>query len=93
MSKSSIDLQNFFPKNQLKVVDILEDKTNIKIKLKSKTVSCACTKYNTLSDKHHRTYIRKVQDLPILGKQVLLKINSYEYICKNSKCSNKTIVE
>ena len=26
MSKSSIDLQNFFSKNQLKVVDILEDK-------------------------------------------------------------------
>ena len=26
ISKSSIDLQNFFPKNQLKVVDILEDK-------------------------------------------------------------------
>ena len=93
MSKSSIDLQNFFPKNQLKVVDILEDKTNIKIKLKSKTVRCACPKCNTISDKHHGTYIRKVQDLPILGKQVLLEINSYEYRCENSKCSNKTIVE
>ena len=93
MSKSSIDLQNFFPKNQLKVVDILEDKTNIKIKLKSKTVRCACPKCNTISGKHHGTYIRKVQDLPILGKQVLLEINSYEYRCENSKCSNKTIVE
>ena len=88
MSKSSIDLQNFFPKNQL----IVEDKTNIKIKLKSKTVRCACPKCNTLSDKHHGTYIRKVQDLPILDKQVLLEINSYEYRCENSKYSNKTIV-
>ena len=43
---------NFFLKNQLKV-DILEDKTNIKIKLKSKTVRCACPKCNTISDNHH----------------------------------------
>lgn len=93
MWKSSIDLQNFFPKNQLKVVDILEDKTNIKIKLKSKTVRLAYPKCNTFSDKHHGTYMRKVQDIPILVKQVLLEINSYEYRCENSKCFNKTIVE
>lgn len=31
--------------------------------------------------------------MPILGKQVLLEINSYEYKCENIYCSNKTIVE
>lgn len=65
----------------------------IKINLKSQTQSCICPKCNTISNKYHGTYIRKVQDLPILGKQVLLEINSFEYKCENEKCSNKTMAE
>lgn len=42
MQNSSIDLQNFFPNKQLKVNGIFEDKTMIKIKLKSQTTSCTC---------------------------------------------------
>ena len=44
MSKSSIDLQNFFPKNQLKVVDILEqmgacvEKNGDKVRVKSEAL-------------------------------------------------------
>lgn len=93
MLNSSIDLQNFFPNKQLKITDIFEDKTMIKIKLKSQTTSCTCPKCNTISTKYHGTYVRKVQDLPILGKQVFLEINSYEYNCENNDCPNKTIAE
>ncbi|GAB6169343.1 hypothetical protein JCM1393_18030 [Clostridium carnis] len=93
MCNSSIDLQNFFPTNKLKITNILEDTKVIKISLKSQSNNCICPKCNIISNKYHGTYIRKVQDLPILGKQVLLEINSYEYKCKNIDCSNKTIVE
>lgn len=93
MCNSSIDLQNFFPTNKLKITNILEDTKVIKISLKSQSNNCICPKCNIISNKYHRTYIRKVQDLPILGKQVLLEINSYEYKCENIDCSNKTIVE
>ncbi|ALR90284.1 ISL3 family transposase [Clostridium butyricum] len=93
MCNSSIDLQNFFPTNKLKITNILEDTKVIKISLKSQSNNCICPKCNIISNKYHGTYIRKVQDLPILGKQVLLEINSYEYKCENIDCSNKTIVE
>lgn len=93
MCNSSIDLQKFFPTNNLKITNISVDSKVIKISLKSQSNSCICPKCNTISNKYHGTYIRKAQDLPILGKQVLLEINSYEYKCENIDCSNKTIVE
>lgn len=93
MCNSTIDLQNFFPRQQLKVIGILEDEKVITINLKSQTNKCICPKCNTVSTKHHGTYTRKVQDLHILGKQVLLKINAYEYNCENSNCPIKVIAE
>jgi transposase len=42
---------------------------------------------------YHGTYVRTVQDLPILGKSVLLKIAAYEYNCLNTNCEQKTIVD
>lgn len=93
MCNSSINLQSFFPTNKLKIINISEDTKVIKINLKSQSTKCICPNCNTISNKYHGTYVRKVQDLPILGKQVLLEINSYEYKCENSDCSNKTIVE
>ena len=93
MCNSSIDFQNFFPSKQLKITNILEDTGMIKINLKSQTNTCICPQCNTFSNKHHGTYVRKVQDLPILGKRVLLEINAYEYKCENKDCPNKTIAE
>lgn len=75
MCNSSIDLQNFFPTNKLKITNISEDTKVIKINLKSQSNTCICPNCNTTSHKYHGTYIIKVQDLPILGKRVLLEIN------------------
>lgn len=93
MSNSSINLQTFFPDKQLKITNISETDTTIKLNLKSQTKSCICPNCNNISNKYHGTYIRKVQDLPILGKQVRLEINAYEYKCENNDCTNKTIAE
>ncbi|MCI5726532.1 MAG: ISL3 family transposase, partial [Clostridium sp.] len=63
MCDSSIDLQNFFPSKQLKIINVSESDTDIKIKLKSQNSSCICPKCNKISTKYHGTYTRKVQDL------------------------------
>ena len=42
---------------------------------------------------YHGTYIRNVQDLPILGKNVMLQIKSYEYKCENSECDAVSTIE
>mgnify|MGYP000236794393 FL=1 len=49
---------------------------------------CGC-----ITDKYHGTYIRKVQDLPILGKMVQLEICSHEYECINDGCEVTTFAE
>ena len=37
--------------------------------------------------------LRKVQDLPILGKTARLHITAHEYVCNNRSCSKVTFVE
>lgn len=56
----------------------MQQKLDQIIALKSKTNSCTCPKCNAILTKYHGTYVRKVQHLPMLGKQVLLEINAYE---------------
>ena len=61
--------------------------------MKSTSSSCKCPKCNRITQKYHGTYTRKVQDLPILGKNVQLKICSHEYACLNDECEVVSIAE
>jgi len=70
---TSLQLQSFFPLDQLKVISVTNENDLIIIKLKSQTKSCVCPKCGTLTKKYHGTYTRRVQDLPIHGKQVFYK--------------------
>ena len=51
--------------------------------MKSQKHSLSRYKCETEMKKYHATYPRTVQDLPILGKQMILKIQSYNYYCDN----------
>ena len=61
--------------------------------LQSISKDCRCPKCGYITDKYHGTYIRKVQDLPILGKMVQLEICSHEYECINNDCEVTTFAE
>lgn len=61
--------------------------------MKSISKSCKCPKCNCVTDTYHGTYNRKVQDLPILGKNVQLEICSHEYACMNANCETTTFAE
>lgn len=61
--------------------------------MKSISKDCRCPKCGCITDKYHGTYIRKVQDLPILGKMVQLEICSHEYECRNNDCEVTTFAE
>ena len=86
MTLSMIDFQNFFPK-ELEVISMDDNEKSIDIRLKSKSKHYICYKCKKLLSKHHATYNRKVQDLPIFGKSVQLYINAYEYYCETCQCS------
>ena len=88
-----LNIRSFFPFEGLHISNIQENDSSIEIKLKSITTTCTCPKCNTVSEHCHGTYKRKVQDLPILGKNVTLHIRAREYYCDNEDCEVSTIAE
>ena len=91
-TKTALDLHEFFPV-ALEIYDIVSDENQITIYMKSKSKECICPACGTISQKHHGTYHRHVQDLPIFGKSVWLDITAYEYQCENPDCLNVSNVE
>lgn len=63
-------LNRFYPEEGLKISNVIQEKDSILIHLKSVTKSCTCPKCGCATSNYHGTYKRKVQDLPILGKNV-----------------------
>lgn len=92
-NKSELILNTFYPEEILKIIEILQQPECILIKMKSITHSCTCPGCNQSTGKYHGTYIRKVQDLPILGKRVMLDIKAYEYECENPECAITSFAE
>ena len=73
-SHSTLCIDSFYPETELKITEIQQDKEQILIRMKSISKKCKCPKCGCITDKYHGTYMRKVQDLPILGKRVQLEI-------------------
>ena len=92
-SHSTLCIDSFYPETELKITKIQQDKEQILIRMKSISKKRKCPKCGCITDKYHGTYMRKVQDLPILGKRVQLEICSHEYKCMNNECDVMTIAE
>lgn len=90
---ATLCLDSFYPTESLKIVDVKQTKEQLLIQMRSITDSCRCPKCGCIANKYHGTYIRKVQDLPVFGKNVQLEIKAYEYDCLNDKCSTTSIAE
>lgn len=89
---NNLPLEQFYPENLLiKSVDVRE--CEIHIKIQSQTKKCKCPKCMHKSLSVHATHHRKVQDLPIYGKRVILDINLYKFNCTNPECSVKSFTE
>ena len=91
--KDELLLRKFFPEKYLKIINVIDGNDAIIIKLKSITNECKCPGCGIILTEYHGTYKRKVQDLPILGKNVQLHITVREYKCLNDQCNVATITE
>lgn len=90
---TELNLESFFPSNALQLTKIVENEDVIRIHLKYVTTSFECPQCQVLSNQYHGTHQRTVQNLPILGKSVQLKIRAHEYHCSNPDCSVTTFSE
>ena len=92
-SHNTLCINSFYPETELNITEIREYEKQILIRMKSISKNCRCPKCGCITDKYHGTYIRKVQDLPILGKMTQLEICSHEYECMNDGCEATTFAE
>ncbi|MCL2164338.1 MAG: ISL3 family transposase [Oscillospiraceae bacterium] len=88
----SIELGAYYPEC-LKIERVDETDEEVMITLKSMKRSHICPDCGQEARVYHGTYQRTVQDLPILHKNVKLKIKAYEYDCGNPVCETATFVE
>ena len=84
-TNSSLDLQRFYP-DELEIVSIEEDPSEIRLYMLSRSKSFCCPKCGEELRKLHATHHRTVQDLPILRKRVFLDIRVHDFQCQNPIC-------
>jgi transposase len=54
---------------------------------------CECPECGNITNTFKNYYSRKIQDLPIIDKQLFLIIHLKKYICKNELCNKGIFVE
>ncbi len=91
-TKSELNLQGFYPE-EMTISQVTNNDDSVLIEAHVKSKECKCPKCGAVSSHKHGTYIRKVQDLPILGKTTWLSVHAYEYQCDNPECDESTFVE
>ena len=85
---SSLDLQSFYP-SDLKILAVRETDDEIRIRMHSTSNNCKCHKCGAPLIKHHGSHHRTVQDLPILGKRVMLDMQIFDYNCTSATCGGR----
>jgi transposase len=71
--------------------DIIDAEIHIWVKSRQKVLPCSHC--GAKSKKTHSTYHRSIQDLPMSGKKVYLKILCRKMFCRNAACIRKTFAE
>jgi Transposase and inactivated derivatives len=84
---STLDIEELEVESEEKV----DDHYLIYCQLKNDTCACPTCKEN--SSYVHAYYDRVVQDLPINGKSVYLKIKCRKFLCKNKECPQKLFTQ
>ena len=87
------NLSFLFRSAELMVESVSVQPTEIHIYLKSTNKFATCPYCQQESHKVHSKYIRRIVDLPILGKRCVLHVEVRKFFCKNKECGYKTFSE
>lgn len=82
---NKLNLQQFFL-SCLEITSVDDRTTELWISLRSRTTSFHCPNCGVQLRQLHGTHRRTVQDLPILGKRVMLALKMHEFQCTNEAC-------
>lgn len=73
MEGTEINIQQFYPE-EMEILVVKESETGIEVQMKLRSRSCKCPHCGMEIMRRSATYRRRAQDLPILGKSVILEI-------------------
>ena len=77
----------------LECVEVEINETQIIMEIESTRDVLECPYCGAASGKIHSKYQRRIQDLPVQGKQVMLVLNTRKIFCQNPECMHKTFSE
>ena len=83
---SGLDLQQFYPQN-LEIISVEETHGELCLHMRLRSESYQCLKCGEKLHCLHSTHRRKVHDLPILGKRVMLDRVIHDFQCLNEDCN------
>lgn len=86
-----LELSRYFP-DDLEIIG-MEQGVHLTVHMRSVSKTCICPHCGSILGKMRGTYRRTVQDLPILGHGVRLKLQAKEYLCDNVDCPAKSVSE
>ena len=89
----SFDISNLYTTSGLYVENVDHFDNTLHFYCRSSAPSGVCTYCGNKSKQVHSRYQRVVNDLSILGREVLLTLEVRKFFCKNANCSKKTFAE
>jgi transposase len=82
-------LAQLFAPSTLRLTSVAVDETNVLVKARASRLSAYCPKCHHRSRSIQSTYVRRLHDLPILGLNVSIEIQTRRFWCKQPGCSQK----
>jgi hypothetical protein len=74
-------------------VDALSDGDSAVITIRARSVKSACPSCGAVSDRVHSRYPRRLADLPIAGRRVVLTLQARRFRCKAVLCGRRIFTE
>lgn len=64
-----------------------------RLELAGAAKDCACPKCGVVSRRVHARYTRRVRDLPVQGKSVIIRLRARKFLCDNQACPQRVFCE
>ena len=90
---SSCSLSSLYERAEISIESINQNVSTIEMYVKTNLNYGLCPYCGKISFKVHSKYNRVITDLPILGKKVVLHMQTRKFFCHNPMCGKKTFAE
>ncbi|MFC8720018.1 transposase family protein, partial [Kitasatospora sp. NPDC057198] len=83
----------FLSASEIRVVSVQDDGDVIRVGVRSRTAEARCPGCGSWSRRVHGSYLRFPADLPVAGRQVVLRLRVRRFTCGDASCERRTFVE